>query len=82
MLHEEDPDTIKFIYSDGGKHLYNPNVDPQLVIIGTKSFINDVIIGADQFLRECQRDQSLRQSVESRLDSVFQHRHVSFDGYA
>ncbi len=76
VLHKEDPDIIKFIYNNGGKHLYNPNVDPQLVIIGTKSFINDVIIGVDQFLGECQRDQSLKQRVESRLDSVFQHRHI------
>jgi len=37
-LHEEDPDTIKFVYHNGGKHQYNPNVEPQLVIIGTKSF--------------------------------------------
>ena len=79
VLHEEDPDIIKFIYSNGGKHLYNRNVDPQLVIIGSKSFINDVIIGVDQFLKECQRDQSLRQRVESRLDGVFQHRHIRSD---
>ncbi len=57
----------------------NQNVDPQLVIIGLKSFINDVIIGVDQFLKECQRDQSLRQRVESRLDGVFQHRHIRSD---
>ena len=75
-LHEEDPDIIKFVYSNGGKHLYNQNVDPQLVIIGLKSFINDVIIGVDHFLEECQRDHALKQRVESRLNSVFQHRHL------
>jgi len=71
-LHEEDTDTIKFVYNNGGEHLYNPDVERQLVIIGTKSFINDVIIGVEQFLGECQKDQSLKQRVESRLDNVLQ----------
>lgn len=78
-LHEENPDIIKFVYSNGGKHFYNRIVDPTLAIIGSKSFINDVIIGVDQFLEECQRDQALKQRVESRLNDVFQHRHVQND---
>lgn len=71
-LHAEDSDTIKFAYHNGGKHQYNPSVQPSLVLIGTKSFINDVVIAVDLFLKQCQSDVTLRQRVESRLASVLQ----------
>jgi hypothetical protein len=71
-LHDEDPDTIKFAYHDGGAHQYDPNVEPRLVLIGTKSFINDVIIGVESFLKECQSNEKLRQRVEPRLVKVLQ----------
>jgi hypothetical protein len=71
-LHEEDSDTLKFVYHDGGKHQYKPSVEPSLVVIGTKSFINDVIIAVDLFLKKCQSDVSLQQRVESRLVKVLQ----------
>jgi len=72
-LHDEDPDTIKFGYHDGGKHLYNPEIENRLVIIGTKSFVNDVAHGVDSFLKKCQEDASLRQRVESRLSKVLKN---------
>jgi hypothetical protein len=71
-LHNEDPDTIMFTYHNGGKHQYNPDVNQHLVIIGTKSFINDVIHAADSFLKMCEDDSTLRQRVEERLPSVLQ----------
>lgn len=71
-LHDEDPDTIKFGYHDGGKHQYNPVIEPHLVLIGAKSFVNDVVIGVESFLRECQKDQALRERVEARLPKVLQ----------
>ncbi len=71
-LHEEDPDTIKFAYHDGGKHQYNPDVEQRLVIIGTKSFINDVVCAVESFLDMCQSDSTLRCRVEERLPSVLQ----------
>lgn len=71
-LHEEDPDTIRFAYHDGGKHHYESNVEPRLVLIGTKSFINDVIIGVENFLSDCQSNEELRQRVEPRLIKVLQ----------
>lgn len=69
-LHEEDPDTIKFAYHNGGKHQYNPSIERSLVLIGTKSFINDVVHAVDSFLQQCQNDSSLKQRVESRLANV------------
>ncbi len=71
-LHDEDPDTIRFGYHDGGKHEYNREVEPRLVLIGTKSFVNDVAIAVESFLKECQTDQVLRARVESRLPKVLQ----------
>ncbi len=71
-LHTEDPDTIKFAYHNGGKHQYSPSLQPSLVLIGAKSFINDVVIAVELFLKHCQSDVSLRQRVEPRLASVLQ----------
>jgi hypothetical protein len=71
-IHNEDPDTIKFAYHDGGKHNYNPDIDPSLVIIGTKSFIKDVVGAVEAFMNHCKNDRSLRQRVENRLPSVLQ----------
>ncbi len=71
-LHDKEPDTIKFGYHDYGENKYNPKVEARLVLIGTKSFVNDVVIATESFLRECQKDQTLRKRVESRLPKVLQ----------
>ena len=71
-LHEEDPDTIMFVYHNGGKHQYAPSKKKNLAIIGTKSFINDVIHAVDSFLKLCKKDSTLRQLVGERLPSVLQ----------
>lgn len=72
-LHEEDSEIIKFAYHDGGEHKYDPNIDQSLVIIGTKSFVNDVIIAVKDFLDKCKYDLSLRKMVEERLPMVLKH---------
>ncbi|MBC7963631.1 MAG: hypothetical protein H7Y05_11885 [Steroidobacteraceae bacterium] len=69
-LHEEDSDTIKFAYNDGGKHQYDPDIEHGLVLIGTKSFVNDVVHAVELFLEKCQNDLSLRLRVEERLPGV------------
>ena len=69
-LHEEDPDTIPFVYHNGGKHKYKPDVQPRLVTIGPTSLINDVVIGVESFLEACQNDPALKALVESRLGEV------------
>lgn len=71
-LHEEDEDTIMFGYHDGGEHQYNPEVNKKLAIIGTKSFINDVVHAVESFLTSCKQDSGLRELVEERLPSVLQ----------
>ncbi|ENM5760356.1 hypothetical protein ACQ902_003857 [Vibrio mimicus] len=71
-LHERDPDIIKYLYHDGGRHTYNPTVNASLVIIATRSFVHDIICAANDFMDECGRDIMLRGRVEGRLDSILQ----------
>ncbi len=70
-LHEDDTDTIKFAYHDGGMHYFDPEIDPRLVLIGAKSFTNDVIISIGIFMDACGADLDLMGLVEPRLDKVF-----------
>jgi len=78
-LHSQDDDLRVFGYHDGGKHAYDPKIS-RLVIIGTASFPNDVIIAVESFLRDCMTDANLRGSVGSRLPKMlvnsFLHREM------
>lgn len=69
-IHRRDQNIKKFAYHDGGRHAYDPNVSEELVIIGTASFLNDVISGVEQFIRECHGDSGLQARVEARLTSL------------
>ena len=69
-FHEKNEDVKKFGYHDGGKHAYDPTVDERLVIIGTASFLNDVIHAVSTFLEGCKTDADLRGRVEGRLPKV------------
>jgi hypothetical protein len=70
-LHRRNPDIRKFAYSDGGLHYSNPQVSPDLVIVGVVSFLNDVILGVEKFMRACESDSNLRELVQTRLPKVF-----------
>lgn len=70
MLHNNDPDIKMFGYHDGGRHAFDQNVDPRLVIIGMASFFNDVIAAVGAFMEACRADPALRTRVEQRLPSV------------
>lgn len=69
-LHKRDSTIKKFCYHDGGKHMIDPAVNSQLVIIGLASLINDVIIAVGEFMKACQTDDALRARVERRLSAV------------
>ena len=68
--HDKFKDAKRFGYHDGGKHAYDPNVDERLVIIGTASFINDVVHALGAFVEACKADLDLRARAESRLPKV------------
>ncbi len=71
-LHIKNPNIIKYIYHDGGKHIFNPDIEKSLVIIGIRSFVNDVICAANAFLNACGTDNDLRNRVEPRLTYILQ----------
>jgi len=71
-MHRKDGTIRKFGYHDGGLHAFNPSVSPNLVIIGVASFLNDVVIAVESFMKACQADASLRGLVEARLPTVLQ----------
>lgn len=68
--HQQYPDAKKFGYHDGGKHAYDPAQDEHLVIIGTASFLNNVVHAVGAFCEACKADPDLRARVESRLPKV------------
>lgn len=69
-FHQQNPDSKKFGYHDGGKHAYDPSMDEHLVIIGTASFLNDIVIAVGTFIEVCKGSADLRQRVEARLPKV------------
>lgn len=71
-MHRRDPNIKKFGYHDGGLHAFDPDVSRNLVIIGTASFLNDVVIAVESFVRACEQDGELRGLVEARLPTVYQ----------
>ena len=44
------------VLPDGGKYAYDPAIDERLVIIGTMSVINDVVIAVEAFMRQWQSE--------------------------
>jgi hypothetical protein len=66
-LHLEDADTMKFVYHNSSGHRYDPSVESSLVIIGTKTFVNDVVRAVDSFYSKCRVDEALMSRVEQRL---------------
>jgi hypothetical protein len=69
-FHEKYPESKKFGYHDGGKHAYDPHVEERLVLVGTASFLNDLVSGIEEFLKACSADKQLRARVEARLPKV------------
>ena len=69
-FHEKNNDAKRFGYHGGGKHGFDPEVDERLVIIGTASFLNDVVHAVTSFLDSCKNDADLRARVEKRLPRV------------
>ena len=69
-FHSSYPDAKIYGYHDGGKHAFNPAVDERLVLIGTASFLNDVVITVGSFIEASLTDLELRSRVENRLPKV------------
>jgi hypothetical protein len=69
-FHDKFPDSKIFGYHDGGKHAVDTAVSERLVMIGTASFINDVVMAVERFGETCKADPELLARVEARLPKV------------
>lgn len=66
-----DGSAKKFGYSDGGKHFYDSSVSNELVIIGSKSLVDDFVRGVENYFQDATEDQELKTRIESRVSKVF-----------
>lgn len=69
-FHQLNPQAKTFAYHDGGLHVFEPDTNENLVVIGTSSFLNDVIKAIESFMQACLTNQDLRDRVEGRLPKV------------
>lgn len=72
-IHRKNPSIKMFAYQNGGKHMYQPDVAPNLVLIGTASFFNDIVAGVCRFMEACANDPKLKATAERRLSGILQH---------
>lgn len=72
-IHTGTPTLKKFGYHDGGTHFIKPDIDPNFVIIGTKSFVNDFTIAVSDFIVEAKTNPNLKARIDSRIGQVFAH---------
>lgn len=70
QFHDRNGEAFLFGYHDGGMHMRNLDVDPRLVMIGSASFLNDVISALSEFMDACGTSPELRTRVEPRLPRV------------
>lgn len=70
QFHDRNSDALLFGYHDGGMHIYDPEVDPRLVMIGSASFLSDVVSALADFMEACNASPELRTRVEPRLRRV------------
>ena len=62
-----------FGYHDGSDHAYNENIDNNLVMISITRFKEDFKKAVIKFLKDALNDCSLKQRIESRLESLFNY---------
>jgi hypothetical protein len=77
-FHQANLDTKIFGYHDGGLHILNHEVSERLILIGTASFINDVVLAVSAFMEASQLCPDLRARVEARLPKVLANFPISF----
>ncbi len=72
-IHNITPAPKKFAYTNGGKHMYRAEVDANLVLIGTASFIDDFVRAVEEFMKAAIADEDLQKRIGSRINGVFAH---------
>jgi hypothetical protein len=62
-----------FVYHDGTEHYYNANGNNNLVSISIPRLKKDFKLAVINFLEDALNDNSLKQRIESRLESLFHY---------
>jgi hypothetical protein len=68
-----DDDIRKFGYTDGGRHIYAPDIDKKLVLIGIKSFIYDFLKATHSFIEGATKNKDLARRLEDKLPKILTH---------
>jgi hypothetical protein len=74
-FHEKNPNTIRFGYTDGGKHCFKPDVDPNFALIGTICLIDDFIKGVACFFEDIKKrivNLSEKSVLQERINKIFE----------
>ncbi len=71
--HSQNQDTIKYIYHNGGRHIYNPQIDPTLAFIGVASLVKDFVSAFTNFLQDIEpriADENEKAILQARLNKI------------
>ncbi len=60
-----------FAYHNGSEHIYNPQVNKNMVMISHRRIINDFYRAVESFLGSIEENENLRKLVDSRITSLF-----------
>jgi len=55
-------------------HSYNPNINPDMVVLGVDLFVRDFFDAVDKFLSDIEKDEELKKRVDLRLPNLFRIR--------
>ncbi len=60
-----------FSYHNGSEHIYKPDVDSNLILISIPRFTQDFFRAVQEFIKDIQLSDDLRDRVNSRIESLF-----------
>ena len=71
--HSKNTDTLVFGYHNGGRHVFNPSINENLVMIGIPSLVDDFISAIELFLGDIQirvGDKNEQEILQIRMDKI------------
>lgn len=69
-LHNDDPETLKFLYHDSEEQQHQLYIEDRTVVISTKLLVVDICKAVDSFIAECKNNPQFGERVSGRLDEV------------
>ncbi len=75
--HNSNKDLVRFIYGNGGPHIFQPETNKTLAAISVPLFFSDLIDATDRFMQECEENPELLKKVGSRLEGMLKPNKLS-----